>query len=77
MRHSCDDFAIVLGGFLSHKNFGHVQNFRELFATSWRLLGGLCEPMQTFHDSLETSSQIESHLHPSEIVALSCWSTAK
>ena len=29
VRDTCDDFAIVLRGVLSHKNFGHVQNFRK------------------------------------------------
>ena len=47
-------------------------DFRELFVTSSPLQRGLCEPMRTFHDSLETSSRIELQnsrelSHPSEI----------
>ena len=72
VRDTCDDFAIVLRGVLSHKNFGHVQNFRKPFATSSRLLRGYCEPLRAVHDSFETSSRIESQnsreqSHASEI----------
>ena len=74
VRDTCDDFAIVLRGVLSHKNFGHVQNFRKPFATSSRLLRGYCAPLRAVHDSFETSSRIESQnsreqSHASEIRA--------
>ena len=74
VRDTCDDFAIVLRGVLSHKNFGHVQSFRKPFATSSRLLRGYCEPLRAVHDSFETSSRIESQnireqSHASEIGA--------
>ena len=29
VRDTCDDFAIVLRGVLSHKNFGHVHRFSQ------------------------------------------------
>ena len=74
VRDTCDDFAVVLQGVLSHKNFGHVQNFRKQFATSSRLLRGYCEHLRAVHDSFETSSRIESQKsreqsHASEIGA--------
>ena len=75
VRDTCNDFSIVLRGILSHKNFGHVQNFRKPFTTSSRLLRRYCEPLRAVHDSFETSSRIESQnsreqSHASEIGAL-------
>ena len=33
VRDTCDDFATIWQGILSHKIFEHVQNFREPFET--------------------------------------------
>ena len=54
VRDTCDDFAIVLRGVLSHKNFGHVQNFlqtvRDQFATPARILRTLASGSRQFWD---------------------------
>ena len=50
VRDTCDDFAIVLRGVLSHKNFGHVQNFRKPFATPERILRTLASGSRQFWD---------------------------
>ena len=57
VRDTRDDFATILQGFLLHKIFEHVQNFRNYFAA----LGDTCEEItnhwRLFRDCFATHSQ--------------------
>ena len=53
--HTCDDLAIVLQGSLLHKKYYMLKTFVNCL----RPLRGLCDTMQRFCYSLETTSLIE------------------
>ena len=57
VRDTCDDFAIILRGILSHNFFEHVQNFRDYLAP----LGDTCEDItnhwRLFRDCFATHSR--------------------
>ena len=57
VRDTCDDFATILRGILSHKIFEHVQNFRNYFGP----LGDTCEEIMNhwrlFRDCFATHSR--------------------
>ena len=78
VRDTHDDFATILWGILSHKNFEHVQNFRDYFAP----FGDTCEEIthhwRRFQDCFTTYSRclspaVAKQSQSSEIGALELW----